>query len=375
MRIAVNTRLLLKDRLEGIGWFTYETLSRITRAHKRHEFLFIFDRPWNSEFIFSDNVIPVQAFPPARHPTLWYAWFEYALPRIFKKYKPDVFLSPDGYTSLHSRLPAATVIHDLNFEHFSGDMPLSYRSYYRYFTPRYARHSQKIFTVSEFTRAELVQLYGLPPQKIEVVYNGVNPGFVPLSASSRQMARIKFAGGRPYLIFVGSLHPRKNIQRMLQAFAALPDRDARLLVVGHRRWWTSGMEAAARPLLRSGRLILQGHLPQHDLFEAVAGAEIMLYPSLFEGFGIPVLEGMQAGVPVLTSNTSALPETAGGAAWLCPPEDIGALSHAMHELLNDHSLREDLIQKGLIRAADFSWEKTARQLWSGLRDIGINLDE
>src|SRR5512139_2040469 len=100
MRIAVNTRLLIKDKLEGIGWFTYETLKRITRKHPEHEFIFLFDRPFDKEFIFAQNIIPVIITPEARHPILWYLWFEYSVPRALKKYKADIFLSPDGYLSL-----------------------------------------------------------------------------------------------------------------------------------------------------------------------------------------------------------------------------------------------------------------------------------
>jgi glycosyltransferase involved in cell wall biosynthesis len=371
VRIAVNTRLLLKNRLEGIGWFSFEVLRRMVQSHKRHEFLFIFDRPWHPEFIFSDNITPVAAFPPARHPVLWYGWFEYALPRIFKKYKPDLFFSPDGYTSLRSKIPAVTVIHDLNFEHFTGDMPASYRAYYRYFTPKYAHKSQRILTVSEYTKTELHRLYQVPEDKIDVVYNGVQEGFVPLTPNEVQIARKKFAGGSPYLVFVGSLHPRKNIVGMLNGFSALAHPSVRLLLVGSKRWWTSGMEAAARPLIESGRLIMPGHLPPQDLYQAVGGAEIMLYPSLFEGFGVPVLEGMQAGVPVLTSNTSSLPEIAGGAALLVNPEDTSAIAQAMQHLLTDRELRRSLIEKGKIRARQFNWDQSARLVWEGLERGGV----
>jgi glycosyltransferase involved in cell wall biosynthesis len=370
VRIAVNTRLLLKDRLEGIGWFTYEVLSRMVKAHQRHEFVFIFDRPWHPDFIFSDNIIPVAAFPPARHPLLWYAWFEYAVPAVLRRYSPDVFLSPDGYTSLRSKVPAITVIHDLNFEHFSGDMPLSYRTYYRHFTPKFARHSKRVLTVSEFTKTELVSLYKVPSSNIDVVYNGVQEGYVPLDAQEVKVAQERFAEGHPYMIFVGSLHPRKNITALLEAFSSLANREERLLMVGNKRWWTADMEAAARPLLQNRRLFMPGHLPPSDLYKAVAGARVMLYPSLFEGFGVPILEGMQAGVPVLTSNTTAMPEVAGGAALLCNPYNIDAIADGMHALLTDDNLRRQLIDLGRQRAGAFSWDETMRKTWEVLQLTG-----
>ena len=118
MKIAVNTRLLLKDKLEGIGWFSYETLKRITTQHPEHQFYFIFDRPFTDEFIFSYNIEPVVIGPPARHPVLWYYWFEFRLPGLLKKINPDIFLSPDGYLSLKSHFKSIAVIHDLNFIHY-----------------------------------------------------------------------------------------------------------------------------------------------------------------------------------------------------------------------------------------------------------------
>ncbi len=151
MRIAVNTRLLLKDRLDGIGWFTYETLKRITRLHPEHEFIFLFDQPFDPGFIFSENVRPVVAGPPARHPVLWYLWFERTLPRILEREKAGLFVSPDGYLSLNSRVPSVPVIHDINFLHRPGDLPWSTRYYYNRFFPRYAaraganRHGVGIF--------------------------------------------------------------------------------------------------------------------------------------------------------------------------------------------------------------------------------------
>src|SRR5690606_7224010 len=117
MRIAVNTRLLLKGKLEGIGWFTYQTLERIVKQHPEHEFIFFFDRPYDRSFVFASNVTPVVLSPQARHPVLFYLWFELGIPRLLRKYKADLFLSPDGFSSLSTKVPTCLVIHDLAFEH------------------------------------------------------------------------------------------------------------------------------------------------------------------------------------------------------------------------------------------------------------------
>ena len=136
MIIAVNTRLLIKDKLEGIGWFTYETLQRITTQHPEHEFFFIFDRAFSDEFIFADNITPIVAFPQARHPVLYYLYFEYSIPRILKKTNADLFLSTDGYIPLSGKTKILNVFHDLNFEHYPEDIPFTDRKFYRHFFPK-----------------------------------------------------------------------------------------------------------------------------------------------------------------------------------------------------------------------------------------------
>ena len=151
MRIAVNTRLLLKGKLEGIGWVAYESLKRIVLAHPEVEFYFIFDRKPDTMFLFADNIKPVVLFPQARHPFLFIWFFELSIPRALRKIKADLFYSPDGYLSLRSKVPQVVEFHDLNFEHFPGDMPKIHLWHYKKFFPKFARKAQRIVTVSEFS--------------------------------------------------------------------------------------------------------------------------------------------------------------------------------------------------------------------------------
>ena len=166
MIIGVNTRFLLKDRLEGIGWFTFETLKRITPSHPEHTFLFFFDRSYDPEFIFSDNIKPVIIPPPARHPLLWYAWFEYSIPAALRKYKADIYIGPDGYMPLKLNIPSSITIHDINFHHRPQDLPMFSRMYYKYYFPRFAHRSTRITTVSEYTKKEHASSKGISPDKI-----------------------------------------------------------------------------------------------------------------------------------------------------------------------------------------------------------------
>ncbi|MBU2466725.1 MAG: glycosyltransferase, partial [Bacteroidetes bacterium] len=168
IRIAVNTRLLIKNKLEGIGWFTYENLRRIVKNHPEVDFYFFFDRSPDQEFIFGKNVTALVLQPPARHPFLFVLWFEWSVNRALKQLKPDLFLSPDGYLSLRNNTPDLAVIHDLNFEHFPKDLPFLVRWYYRWFFPRFARKASRIATVSNFSKNDIFKQYGVPLSDIDV---------------------------------------------------------------------------------------------------------------------------------------------------------------------------------------------------------------
>jgi glycosyltransferase involved in cell wall biosynthesis len=245
VRIAVNTRLLLKDRLEGLGRFAFETLKVIVNRHPEHEFYFLFDRPFDDEFVFGDNVTPIVVGPPARHPVLWHVWFEISLPKLLKKIDPDLFISPDGFLSLNSTVRSLPVIHDLNFVHNPQDLARSHAWFYNRYFERYAKRANRIATVSEFSKHDISQLYKIPENRIDVVYNGVSERFHPIGEAEKAMTRKKWSGGNPYFIFVGSIHQRKNIERMLKAydqFRVSSKGSFRFVFAGNRKWWTSSMQ-------------------------------------------------------------------------------------------------------------------------------------
>ena len=141
MRIGINTRFLLPHKMEGFGWYTYEVVKRLVENHPEHEFIFFFDRPYDSNFIFGENVTPVVLFPQARHPFLFYWWFEFSIPKALKEHKCDLFFSPDGYLSLKTSVPQIGVIHDINFEHNPKDLKWLMRKYYQRYFPKFAKKS------------------------------------------------------------------------------------------------------------------------------------------------------------------------------------------------------------------------------------------
>lgn len=367
MRIVVNTRLLLSGKLEGIGWFAHETLSRIVAAHPEHHFIFLFDRPFHPKFIYGPNVEGAVLFPPTRHPLLYRLWFNWLLPRKLKALKADAFLSPDGYLALRSQVPTLAVLHDLNFEHYPEDLPKAYRDYYRRYFPRFARHATRLATVSDYSRQDIVRTYGVPETRIDVVHNGVGDVYRPLSDAEKHAAAAEFTGGKPYLICIGSLNPRKNIARLLQAFDQLVEQhpsDLHLLIVGERMWWDGRMEEAWKTMRHQHRVIFTGRLEQKRLHHALGGAMALAFVSYFEGFGIPVAEAMRCGVPVVAANATSLPEVAGEAAHYCDPFNVDDIARALHAVTSDPALRQRLSTAGLRRAEQFTWQRAATDLWA-----------
>jgi glycosyltransferase involved in cell wall biosynthesis len=369
LKIAVNTRLLLKNKLEGIGWFTFEAMKRIVQSHPEHSFYFLFDRAFDESFIFGKNVTPVVIGPPARHPVLHYLWFEYSIPGALNKIQPDIFVSPDAYLSLKTKFKTLLVIHDLNFEHYPENMPALVRKYYKYFTPRFARKASRIATVSIFSKDDIVKQYGINPNKIDVVYNGANEQFRPLSEREKEETKNNFTKGDDYFVFIGALNPRKNLVNLFRAFDIFRETSptkVKLLVVGEKMWWTGKIKSTFEKMKFREEVVFTGRLEMEDLYRVVGAALAMTYVSYFEGFGIPIVEAFFADTPVITSNVTSMPEIAGDAALLVDPFSPEDIARALKKLTFDEELRNKLIEKGRKRRRLFSWENTALNLWKSI---------
>jgi glycosyltransferase involved in cell wall biosynthesis len=374
MRIAVNTRLLLKGKLEGIGWFSYETLKRIVRNHPEHQFIFIFDRPYAEEFIFAENVTPVVVGPPARHPFLFYLWFELQIPRVLKKYRADVFLSPDGYLSLNTKVPQLAVIHDISFAHRPGDIPAMKRWYYNYFFPKFARKAARIATVSNYSKTDIVQTYRIGAEKVDVVYDGCNENFRPFSNEEQKLIREKYTVGVPYFLFVGALHPRKNVAGLLRAFDDFKSgtgRNEKLLIVGGEMHKTGEIADTWQKMQFKNDVVFTGRVAQEELYGIFGAALALTFVPFFEGFGIPILEAMYAGIPVICSNTTSMPEVGGDAVLYVEPGNVRQIAEAMAKIASDSDLRDEIIALGFTQKQNFSWNKTAGLLWESIKQTGF----
>lgn len=362
---------MIKDKIEGIGLFAFECLKRITFQHPEHNFFFIFDRPFDNSFIFSNNIKPIVVGPQARHPLLYYLWFEYSIPRVLSSLNPDLFLSPDGYLSLYCKAKSISVIHDLNFEHYPQFLPFAERWFYRYFFPKYALKADRIITVSEFSKNDIIDKYSINPDKIDVVFNGVREYFRPLTFDEQIETRSIYSGQKPYFLFVGALSPRKNISNILRAFDIYKKTHSnfKLLIAGNPKWLNSDMKKVFWSMQYKEDVIFTGRVTNDELNRLMGSAFALLYPSIFEGFGIPILEAFTCHTVVITSSISSMPEVAGDAALYVDPQSPQSIANAMLKITNNDTLRKELIKKGLKRLQIFNWQKTSSLLWNSIEKV------
>ncbi len=375
MRIALNARFLVEQHLEGIGRYTLEILRALLRTTD-HEFLLLTDRAGPLPSL-PRPVERVTLYPSARHPVLFLAWFEGAVPRALRKWGADGFLSMDNFCSLRTRVPTVLVVHDLAYRHVpDGVSPLMLR-YYQRMMPRYVRRADSLVAVSKATRLDLSEAFHVSAADIRVAYNGLRPRFGPLSLKRIASVRNATTGGQPYFLYVGAIHPRKNVGRLIGAFdrfVAASGAPHRLVIAGSQAWQTEPVEAAYAASPNRARIRFTGFLPEAELGDLIGAAEALALVSLFEGFGVPLLEAMACGVPVVASNVSSMPEVVGAAGLLVDPTSELEIALALGRLAGSEPLRRRFAEAGLARAATFTWERGAAVIAEAIDSLGAKPD-
>jgi glycosyltransferase involved in cell wall biosynthesis len=386
MRIAINTRFSAYPYEEGYGRYTREIAGRMADLCPDDQFLFLYDqqpawgnRPRETGGFGNGSPMPerpAQRFhgahishrvmgPPARHPLLWKFWYDIRVPAALRKAGADVFFSPDGICSLTASVPQVLVIHDLAYLHFPDALPGFQQRYYRSQTPRFIRKAARIITVSEFSRQDILRHYPQAQGKIEVVPNAAEDAFRTLDWHEREAVKEKFTGGMEYFIYTGSIHPRKNLLNLLKAFSAFKKRQKtgmKLVLAGRLAWQHEAFTEALSRYKYRNDVWLAGYQPEETFRQLLGAAYALVYPSLWEGFGMPLLEAMKSGVPVLCSNTSAMPETAADAALLFDPLDPDDIGRQMTKIYIDETERARLIERGLERSSLYHWDRSAARI-------------
>jgi glycosyltransferase involved in cell wall biosynthesis len=370
MNIAVNTRLLLPE-LEGYGYFTQELFKELVKNHPEHQFYFLFDRPFDERYVFSSNVHPIVISPPARHPVLWKYWFDIRIPAVLKKIQADLFVSPDGFCSLTTKIPQCLIIHDLGFLYHPEAYKKSHVSFLKRNTPKFLKKARRVVTVSEFSKNDIIKHYKTDADKIDVIHNGVKPVFRPNTPEEKIAVKEKYTQGAEFFIYVGAIQPRKNLINLLKAFSIFKKRmqsSMKLVLAGRLAWKNEEFLKLLNTYKYKSDVIITGYLPESELASLMASAYALVYPSLFEGFGVPVAEAMKCGVPVLTSEKTSMQEIAGEAALYFDPSDHTHIAENLMLIYRDEDLRKKLIENGKLQAEKFNWQNAAALFWQSLME-------
>jgi len=288
-------------------------------------------------------------------------WTHVRLAAEVARRPPDVLFVPAHVLPWYCPAPAVVTVHDLGYLYHPEAHPFFQRRYLDWSTRRHARLARRLIADSEATRADLIKHYQANPRLISVVHLGYDPALKPVSDSASVKARYNIRGD--YLLYIGTLQPRKNLLRLLEAFYRVGQSyPVSLVLAGGKGWLYETIFERVQTLGLSERVILPGFIAEEDKAALISGALVYVYPSLYEGFGLPLLEAMACGAPILTSNVSSMPEIAGDAALLVDPYDVEAMAEALMRLLSDAGLRQTLIEKGFQRLPNFSWGKAAQQV-------------
>jgi glycosyltransferase involved in cell wall biosynthesis len=369
MRIAFNLWTLKeKQRREGIGWFVTHTLHIFIKKYTAVEFILFVTRDADIHEFAAPNVKVYRIFPNKRHPILYISFLHYVLPFYLRKTKPDLLVNPDGMSSLFAKTPQLPIIHDIHFLHLPKDAKWYNRWYYNRYFPKYAKLASRVATVSEFSRKDIAKHYGIPESKIDVTYCGVNDYFIHPMPTPKPFRFQQIIDSNPYFFFIGSINPRKNIVRLIEAFTIFRQNGqaAKLVIAGARGWLNEAVDTAYQNSPFKEDIIFTGRLADNEVKPLMENALALSFVPYYEGFGIPLVEAMICGTPVITSNVTSLPEVAGDAALIVDPFDTKAIATALEEIFSDEKMRTELVEKGYARASLFTWERTATLLWSSI---------
>ncbi|MGB8646288.1 MAG: glycosyltransferase family 1 protein [Anaerolineae bacterium] len=378
MRVGIDYTAAARQRA-GIGRYTRGLIHALAALDRDNRYtLFV---PRDARYIapgaqaveraedFPSNFQLVRA--PLDERTLARLWQRLALPlpveffvgRCEVWYSPDFVLPP---TRAHKKI---LTVHDLSFKRVPETAVPNLKWYLEGAVPRAVRRADLILADSEATRNDLIELFSAPANRVQKLYSGVEAFFCRVTdAHTLDSVRARYQLERPFILSVGTIEPRKNLARLIEAFARLPRREEwDLVIAGGRGWMYQEILDAPAQFGANDRVRFLGFVPDADLPALYTLATLFVYPSLYEGFGLPVLEAMACGTPLITSNVSSMPEVAGEAGILVNPRDTEELTAAIRQLIDDEALRRELAERGLKQATKFSWQASAQQLLNDLK--------
>ena len=307
---------------------------------------------------------------PTARPEARILWEQTVGATIARRYRLDLVHAPVNVTPLVTGAERVVTIHDLAFHLYPEQYPGAKQRYLRLMTRLSVQRAARVIAVSEATRQDVIRLYGARPDKVVTVPNGMSGGYLPLPADEVEAFRARQGLPERFILFVGTLQPRKNLETLLRAYAQVADVIGwELVVVGATGWSYAPIFETARSLGLAERVRFAGYVAGEELPLWYNAAGMFVYPSLYEGFGLPLLEAMACGTPVIAADTSSLPEVVGDAGLLVDPRDVDALTQAIHSLAGSETRREELRLRGRQRASAYSWRRTAEETLAVYRDV------
>jgi glycosyltransferase involved in cell wall biosynthesis len=342
----------------GVGIYTEQILAHLVQERPDWEFLLYSNRPFASDAL-PHLKMTNGFFSPSR-----WLWMQLKLPHIIRQSQPDLCHFPNNSAPIRHVVPYVTTIHDASLFLYGRHHPKTRLMALRLLMPLVARQARAVITDTECARHDLVQVLGLSPEKVHVIHLAVSASFQPLyDQKKREWLQQKYHLPEQFILYVGTIEPRKNIHRLIQAVGRLHQAGycSHLVLIGPNGWLMEDLQQEIEQLGLAGYIHYLGYVPQEDLPGLYSLATIFAFPSLYEGFGLPPLEAMACGTPVLTSRQSAMEEVCGEAAVLVDPRNVAEMTAGLQTLLTDGAQRECLRERGFERVKQFTWAKTAQK--------------
>ena len=363
MKIGIDATALPQEPV-GAGVYIINLLRALSDLNTGYELVVFLHENARNYLEMDETTNILQVVLPEKNPALRLVWEQIMLPKLVKRYKIDLLHSLH-YTSPFLLACASVVtIHDLTFFLFPELHKLSKRLFFPSVIRASARKADALITVSENTRQDSIRLLHVPEEKIFAVQLGVDEIFHPIKDNGlRRKIYQQYQLPEKFILYVGLVEPRKNLPLLIRSFRTLVEEgfSHRLVIAGRLGWMYQEVFKQIETLGLEDRIKFTGYVPRQNLPIVYNLAELFVYPTLYEGFGLPVLEAMACGTPVVTSNISSLPEIVGNAGILVTPGEESALAEAMVKVLSDPKMQENLAEKGIIRSKDFSWKRTAKE--------------
>ncbi len=363
MHVGLNAQLLtLKQNYRGAGInaYIFHLLRTIGELDLPHYFtVFLGERGFRHE-----NLDLRYTSWPTYHPWVRIIWEQVALPVLLRGVGADILHAMAFVIPLMIHCPSVVTIYDLSFLHYPQAFRPFNRWYLSHFTPPSVRKARRVIAISESTRQDVIREFHVPAERVDVVHCGVDPSFRPLPTNKVENFRQEHQLTEPFVLFVGTLEPRKNVELLIRAYArwrAKSTRAPKLVIAGAKGWYFETIFRTVTKLGLDGDVLFPGYIAAEQLPLWYNAATLFVYPSIFEGFGLPVLEAMACGTPVVCSNVSSLPEVAGDAAMLVSPNDETELAEAMNTVWESPTLRCEMVERGFARARALTWARAAMQ--------------